>query len=88
MYVYKFSTNLSRVRHTFITHMVERGVRWGTIQAFVGHMSARMLKHYTHIMTGAVRKAAVLDQDPMLSARFAEQFGALRSQVSTRRIDL
>jgi integrase len=56
------------LRHTFITHMVERGVPLGTIQAFVGHMSARMIRHYTHITTGAARRAVeLLDQEPMLS---------------------
>jgi hypothetical protein len=48
-------------------------------------MSTRMLKHYTHITTGAARKAVeVLDQDPMLPASFAEQMGALRSQALAR----
>jgi site-specific recombinase XerD len=56
------------LRHSFITHMVEHGVPLGTIQSFVGHMSARLIRHYTHISTGAARKAAaVLDQEPMLS---------------------
>ena len=47
--------------------MVERGVPLGTIQAFVGHMSTRMLKHYTHITSGAARRAVeLLDADPIL----------------------
>ena len=55
------------LRHTFITHMVERGVPLGTIQAFVGHMSSRMLKHYTHISSGAARRAVeLLDAHPIL----------------------
>jgi len=55
------------LRHTFITHMVERGVPLGTIQAFVGHMSIRMLMHYTHIASGAARKAVeLLDADSIL----------------------
>jgi integrase len=56
------------LRHTFITHMVERGVPLGTVQAFVGHMSARMLRHYTHISSGAARRAVeLLDADPILA---------------------
>jgi len=48
--------------------MVERGVPLGTVQAFVGHMSTRMLTHYTHISSGAARKAVeLLDQDPILT---------------------
>lgn len=59
------------LRHSFITDMVERGVPLGTIQAFVGHMSKRMLDHYTHISTGAARKAVeLLDQEPMLTGTF------------------
>lgn len=48
--------------------MVERGVPLGTIQAFVGHMSIRMLTHYTHITSGAARKAVeLLDSEPILA---------------------
>jgi integrase len=62
------------LRHSFITDMVERGMPLGTIQAFVGHMSKRMLDHYTHISTGAARRAVeLLDQEPMLT----ETFGGL-----------
>lgn len=55
------------LRHTFITHMIERGVPIGLIQAFVGHINARMVRHYTHITSGAARKAVeLLDSDPIL----------------------
>ncbi len=54
--------------------MVERGVPLGTIQAFVGHMSARMLRHYTHISTGAARKAVeLLDAVPILTPSISQQ---------------
>ena len=57
------------LRHTFITHMVELGVSIGVIQTFVGHMSARMVRHYTHVSSGAARKAVeLLDSDPILVA--------------------
>lgn len=56
------------LRHTFITHMVELGVALGVIQTFVGHMSARMVRHYTHVSSGAARKAVeLLDSDPILA---------------------
>ncbi len=62
------------MRHTFITHMVERGVPLGTVQAFVGHMSARMLRHYTHISSGAARRAVeLLDADPILARTIPPQ---------------
>ncbi len=56
------------LRHTFITHMVELGVPLGVIQTFVGHMSARMVRHYTHVSSGAARKAVeLLDSDSILT---------------------
>ena len=55
------------LRHTFITHMVELGVPLGVIQAMVGHISSRMLRHYTHIASGVARKAVeLLDSQPVL----------------------
>lgn len=55
------------LRHTFISHMVEMGVPLGVIQTFVGHMSGRMIRHYTHITSGAARKAVeMLDARPIL----------------------
>ena len=61
------------LRHTFITHMVELGVPLGVIQAMVGHISARMLRHYTHIASGAARKAVeLLDTEPVLAKRLPE----------------
>jgi integrase len=56
------------LRHTFITHMVELGVPLGVIQTFVGHMSARMVRHYTHVSSGAARRAVeLLDSEPILA---------------------
>jgi integrase len=52
------------MRHTFISHMVESGVPLGVIQTLVGHISTRMVRHYTHISTGAAKEAvAKLDDD-------------------------
>ena len=62
------------LRHTFITQMVERGVPLGLIQAMVGHISSRMLRHYTHISSGAARKAVeALDAEPILAPSITEQ---------------
>lgn len=56
------------LRHTFVTHMVELGVPIGVIQTFVGHMSARMVRHYTHVSSGVARRAVeLLDSDPILA---------------------
>jgi hypothetical protein len=47
--------------------MVELGVPIGLSQTFVGHMTARMGRHYTHVSSGAARKAVeLLDSDPIL----------------------
>ena len=55
------------LRHTFVSNMVERGVPLGTIQAFVGHMSPRMLAHCTHVSSGVARRAVeLLDADSVL----------------------
>jgi integrase len=57
------------LRHSFITHMVERGVPIGVVQAMVGHISARMLRHYTHITSGASRRAVELfNDDPIFKS--------------------
>jgi integrase len=45
------------LRHTFITHMAEAGVPIQVVEAMVGHMSAEMLRYYTHISTQASRQA-------------------------------
>jgi integrase len=70
------------LRHTFISHLVERGVPLGTIQSFVGHMSNRMLMHYTHIASGAARKAVeLLDSEPILApTNLAQMPAAGRTQ--------
>lgn len=61
------------LRHSFISHLVERGVPLGVIQTFVGHLSARMLRHYTHISSGAAREAVErLDAEPLLPPTLTE----------------
>lgn len=55
------------LRHSFITAMVLAGVPLGTVMAMVGHVSKKMVLHYTHITSGAARRAVeVLDKEPML----------------------
>ena len=42
------------------------------IQSMVGHMSARMIRHYTHISSGAARAAVeLLDKEPILALNIA-----------------
>ena len=48
--------------------MAERGIPIERIMTMVGHLSTRMVRHYMHVSTGAVRKdVAVLDLDPILT---------------------
>jgi integrase len=50
------------LRHTFVTIVGEHGVPLQVVQAMVGHMSARMVRYYTHISNRAAREAVeVLD---------------------------
>jgi integrase len=52
------------LRHTFISLMGERGVPLAVLQGMVGHLSAKMIRHYTHISTQAARQAVeLLDHD-------------------------
>jgi len=60
--------NFHSLRHTFITHMVEEGVPLEHIQTMVGHLSAAMVRHYSHIATQVLHKdVAVLDSKPVLA---------------------
>ena len=58
------------LRHTFISLMAEHGVPLPVVQGMVGHMSAKVTRHYTHISSQAARQAVEL-LDP---ARFVENF--------------
>jgi hypothetical protein len=48
------------MRHQAITEMAETGASDATIMALAGHMSRRMLEHYSHVRMAA--KRTVLDK--------------------------
>jgi integrase len=48
------------LRHTYISRAAEAGVPLQVIQGQVGHISAQMTQHYTHISTTANQDAATL----------------------------
>ena len=48
------------LRHQAITEMAETGVSDATLMAVSGHMSRRMLEHYSHVRMAA--KRTVLDK--------------------------
>ena len=45
------------MRHLCITELAERGAPDQTIMALAGHVSQRMLEHYSHIRMDAKREA-------------------------------
>jgi integrase len=48
------------LRHHSITRLAEAGVPDGTLMALVGHVSRKMLEHYSHIRVQAKRDAVQL----------------------------
>ena len=64
------------LRHTFVTQMAERNVPLPVVQAMVGHMTAKMTRHYTHVSTQAARKAVDLLNRPAFVEVFVEDSAA------------
>jgi integrase len=61
------------LRHSFVSWMAERGVPLQVTMAMVGHMSAAMTRHYTHISNRAAREAVELLDKPEITV-FVEKF--------------
>ena len=45
------------LRHTFVTRAIEAGVPSAIVRALVGHSTAAMTEHYTHVGGDAVLEA-------------------------------
>jgi integrase len=56
------------LRHQVITELAEAGAPDATLMALAGHMSRRMLEHYSHVRTAAKRSAVELLQGGLLKA--------------------
>jgi integrase len=69
------------LRHTFITQMAERGVPLPVVQSMVGHMSARMTRHYTHISTQAARRAVDLLNQPQFVGDYVGSAASTEEQT-------
>ena len=76
------SARFHDLRHTYITRAAEAGVPIPVIEAQVGHLSAAMVAHYTHISHGAIHRAAeqIENNSNELLQQMAK-FEALQQQV-------
>jgi integrase len=68
------------LRHSYITRAAEAGVPLAVTQAQVGHMSAQMIAHYTHISIGAIHKAA--EQIELQSLEFVSKLDLTSDEVA------
>ncbi len=76
------SARFHDLRHTYVTRAAEAGVPIPVIEAQVGHLSAAMVQHYTHISQGAIHRA--VEQIEANSHELLQQmakFEALQQQV-------
>jgi integrase len=62
------------LRHTFITRMAENNVPLPVVRSMVGHMSAKVTEHYTHISTNAARAAVELLEKIHPQHQFVDEF--------------
>jgi len=60
------------LRHQAITELAEAGASDATLMALAGHMSRRMLEHYSHVRMAAKRNAVELLQTGLLKAPAAK----------------
>ena len=60
------------LRHQAITELAEAGASDATLMALAGHMSRRMLEHYSHVRMAAKRTAVELLQTGLLKAPAAK----------------
>ncbi|MCZ6752857.1 MAG: tyrosine-type recombinase/integrase, partial [Acidobacteria bacterium] len=65
------------LRHTIVTELVEMGVPDHVIESITGHLSRRMIEHYSHVRIDAKRKA-LEDLDAWREEAAARKAGAAR----------
>ena len=54
------------LRHQAVTELAERGLSEGTIMGIAGHVSRKMLEHYSHIRLEAKRRALECLETPLV----------------------
>ena len=59
-------------RHTAITELAEAGAPDATRMAIAGHMSRRMIEHYSHVRMKAKREAAEEISSGLMSGVFED----------------
>jgi integrase len=64
------------LRHQAITEMAEAGASDATIMAIAGHMSRRMLEHYSHVRMAAKRTALEKLESGLMGVSVDESIGA------------
>jgi integrase len=67
------------LRHTVITELAERGVPDGVLKSIAGHITQKMLDHYSHIRMTAKRQAL----DGLDAFRADEALRSLQADVET-----
>ena len=61
------------LRHSSITVLAEAGLSDQTVMSIAGHVSTKMLQHYSHIRLAAKREAVeVLENLPTISEHASE----------------
>ena len=73
-------------RHSFVSELAEAQVADSTLMALTGHMSKRMIEHYSHVRNHAKRKAvAVFDTgiSPLLNGGMGDRVPTKSPQCPT-----
>ena len=74
------------LRHSFISMLAVHGVPLPVVQSMVGHMSAAVTRHYTHISTQAARAAVELLNKPRFVDGFVDETGG-RENMGRKRLN-
>jgi integrase len=72
------------LRHTFITRLAENNVPLPVVRSMVGHMSAKVTEHYTHISTNAARAAVELLEKIHPQPYFVDDFVDVKSEPEAK----